>query len=639
MIPWFEDPEGAASADAVGILIDIFLYDPDAGHEVAQLPWVVDEATQVEVDLLRSLQGIADMDTDLVSQLIAFTWLASVVTSEELTDLRAFERVASKDIESARYIAALPWFIDGLDEHELSAVNGIGSFVGSEDDLDSRLAEQVFNAGWFTDGINWDEAWTVNVLASVAETYRDVLPGIVELEWAFDDLTGPEFNTVTQIRDLEHFNRGSGVMLVHFTWLQDGITDVEHGALGIIRHLAEFTPELSVRLIELPWVADGITESERGAINAIRDYDVAGNWLLDQAWVTDGITYTDVQQMRGLGNILAVADTLDRDPFELLSLLVDEADGPYSPIENMLMRSFGYGLEEQETRRKLLEEMMAADWFVDGLTDMERVHVIGLSSEYGSYREWPKLNAGRIKLRTIELPLAGEVKLWMVEGSMNSWEGAMDWLEDAARGAERLMEEPFPHSELVVATVQKYGYDGRSPTFAGKSFDGGQRIEIVDNLSDRGMRDVINHEVAHSYFDNLIGPLWFREAGAEYVREYIQKWKGYADQDVYTRVTNLVRDDCTSQGVLQIVEALVDSPGIPPFCKFKIGLHLLLSLEREVGFEAVVAALGDLQRTSLASQVPNSDRDIYEAFLRHTPPGAENKMQEVWDRLYGSSTW
>ena len=511
---------------------------------------------------------------------------------------------------SARQIAAaLPWFIDGLDEFERSAINHLSSFIGSADELDRRLAEQIVSAGWFTDGVTRHEAWTIGVLASVARTYREVLPAIIELEWAFDDdLTGPEFNAVTQIRDLELFNPGSGVMLVQFTWLYDGITDSESGALSVIRHLAEFNPEFSVWLIESPWVADGIT-------------------------------YADVQLIRGWGNVFAVAGTLNRDPFKLLSLLVDEADGPYSPIEGMLMRSLGQGLEDEETRRRLLEEMMAADWFVDGLTDIERVHIIGLSSENAYYLEWPNLNPEKIHSRTIELPLAGEVNLWLVEGSWVPWESAMYWFEEAVRGAEQLMEEPFPFSDLVVATAGKYDYDGRARTVVGKSYDGGQRIEIVDNLSEKGMRDVLHHEVAHSYFNSLMGPKWFAEAGAEHVREYIQKWKGYADQDAHIRVMNLVRDDCTSKGVLQIVEALVESPEIPPFCKFKIGLHLLLSLEREVGFEAVVAALGDLYRTSLASQIANSDKDIYEAFRRHTPPGIEDKMQEVWDRLYGLSDW
>ena len=106
-------------------------------------------------------------------------------------------------------VRALPWFADGLDEHEEWAVYRLRSFIGSEDDFDRRLAEQVVNAGWFADDISSEEAWTVGVLADIAANYRQVLPAIVEFKWAFDDdLPWREWNTVTRVRDLEGFQSG-----------------------------------------------------------------------------------------------------------------------------------------------------------------------------------------------------------------------------------------------------------------------------------------------------------------------------------------------------------------------------------------------------------------------------------------------
>ena len=49
----------------------------------------------------------------------------------------------------------------------------------------------------------------------------------------------------------------------------------------------------------------------------------------------------------------------------------------------------------------------------------------------------------------------------------------------------------------------------------------------------------------------------------------------------------------------------------------------------------MTAALGELHRTTLARDVANSDRDIYEAFLRHAPPGTEHEVRELWDSRYG----
>ena len=403
-------------------------------------------------------------------------------------------------------VSALPWYADGLDDNEEWAVNSLQSFIGSEDDLDRRLAEQLVNAGWFTDGIVWAESWTIGVLADVAANYRQVLPAIVEFKWAFDDdLPGPEWNTITRVRDQELFNPGSGVLLVEFPWLYDGISDTEDRALATIRDLAEFDTGLDARIIGLPWIADGITNSELGLLLTIRDYPNAANWF-DLPWVVDGITDVGDPEVQGLGNVATRGPYLDRDPSDLLDLLAEEAEGPYRPIEVTLMRSIGLVPLEEEERRNLLEDLTGADWFVDGLTDVERVHIIGFSGGHNDYLELPNFNPGIITSKVIELPLAGEVRLWLVGSSTVLWEDVFESLEEAATGAEWLMGEPFPISDLVVSIVGRFDYEGNIRPFAGLSLDSGRQIALIDGLSNEGLRGVIHHEVAHTYFNGLMGP-------------------------------------------------------------------------------------------------------------------------------------
>ena len=532
-------------------------------------------------------------------------------------------------------LRALPWFADGLEGFESDAVNHLSRFIGSEDDLDRRLAEQVVNAGWFTDGIDSDEAWTMGVLADIVANYRQVLPAIVEFKWAFDDdLPWPEWNTITRVRDLEFFNPGSGVLLVELQWLYDDISDTEDWVLAAIRDLAEFDTGLDARMIGLPWIADGITQNELGVVRAIRDYPDAANWF-DLPWVADGITDAGGQVVQGLGNVAAVARTLDLDPADLLGLLAEEAEGPYRPIEITLMRSMGLVPLEEEERRKLLEDLTGADWFVDGLTDVERVHIIAFSSRHNDYRELPNFNTGIISSKVVELPLAGEVKLWLVGSSTVPWDNVFESLEEAATGAEWLMGEPFPISDLVVSIVGRFDYEGNIRPFGGLSLDLGRHIALIDGLSAEVLRDITQHEVAHTYFTGLMGAGWFAEAGAEYTREFIHALKGYSALDDRDRLKLLVRNHCTSRGVPNIVEALAADPAIPRFCKNMIGMLLLLELEEVVGVKAMTAALGELHRTTLARDVANSDRDIYEAFLRHAPPGTEHEVRELWDSRYG----
>ena len=145
-------------------------------------------------------------------------------------------------------VSVLPWYADGLNNDEEWAVHWLQSFIGSEDDLDRRLAGQVVNAGWFTDGIDSDESWTIGVLADITANYRQLLPAIVEFNWAFDEnLPWREWNTITRVRDLELFSPGSGTRLVEFPWLYDDVTEVEDEALAVIRRFAEFSPGLDAQ--------------------------------------------------------------------------------------------------------------------------------------------------------------------------------------------------------------------------------------------------------------------------------------------------------------------------------------------------------------------------------------------------------
>ena len=503
-------------------------------------------------------------------------------------------------------VRALPWFADGLNEDEKWAVNSLRRFVGSEDDLDQRLADQVVYAGWFTDGIVWEEAWTIGVLADIVANYRHLLTTVVEFGWAFDDnLPWREWNTITRVRDLEGFSPGSGVLLVEFPWLYDDITDVEDQALAVVRHLAEFSPGLEAHIIGLPWFADGITPD-------------------------------DTRATRGLGNVFSAARTLKRDPFELLTLLAEEADGPYRPLETMAMLSIGQApFEEEEERKRLLEELTSADWFADGLTDMERVHIIAHGTNNSEYRNLPNFSSGIIDSEVVDLPLAGEVKLWVVGSSTVQWEDVFELLEEAATGSEWLFADPFPYGEVVVSIVGRFDYDGNTRFFGGLSIDYGRHIALIDGLSKETLRGIVHHEVAHSYFNGLMGHSWFIEAGAEYAREFTFDLKGYSAVYDRDRLRLLVRNHCTSRGVPNIVEALADDPSVPRYCRNMIGMLMLLDLEEVVGVKAMRAALGELHHVATTRNVTNSDREIYEAFMKHAPPGTELEVRELWDSLYG----
>ena len=194
---------------------------------------------------------------------------------------------------------------------------------------------------------------------------------------------------------------------------------------------------------------------------------------------------------------------------------------------------------------------------------------------------------------------------------------------------------PFPYSEVVVSIVGRFDYDGNTRFFGGLSIDYGRHIALIDGLSKDTLRGIVHHEVAHSYFNGLMGHSWFIEAGADYVREFIFELKGYSAVTDRDRLSLLVRNHCTSRGVANVVEALVDDPAVPRWCRNMIGMQLLLELEEVVGIEAMRAALGELHHTAMARSITNTDREIHGAFVRHAPSGTEDEVKELWNGLYG----
>ena len=417
--------------------------------------------------------------------------------------------------------------------------------------------------------------------------------------------------------------------------MYDGITDEENGALSDVRHFVEFNPGLGERIIGQTWFADGITQVERDVIQVIRDNPDAVDRIVGLSWIVDGMTPDDGRAIRGLGNVLSAARTLERDPSDLLGLLAEETDGPYSPLETMAMLSIGRAPFEEEERKKLLEELTGAEWFTDGLTDMERAHIIAHGTIHSEYRNLPYFDPGIIDSRVVELPLAGEVKLWLVGSSKLPWENIFESLEEAAIGSEWLFRDPFPYDELVVSIVGRFDYDVETRFFGGLSIDLGRHIALIDGLSHETLRGIVHHEVGHAYFNNLMGHSWFIEAGAEYVREYIFDLKGYSAVDDRDRLKLLVRNHCTSRGVPNVVEALADDPAVPRYCRNMIGMQLLLDLEEVVGIEAMRSALGELHHMAKTRDITNSDREVFEAFQRNAPAGTEQQVQELWDSLYG----
>ena len=70
-------------------------------------------------------------------------------------------------------------------------------------------------------------------------------------------------------------------------------------------------------------------------------------------------------------------------------------------------------------------------------------------------------------------------------------------------------------------------------------------------------------------------------------------------------------------------------------CGYRFGEYLFISLSETVGTETVVSALRDLYILGRAENRPVNEEEIYRALLAHTPPGLEDDLQEIYDRIHG----
>ena len=98
------------------------------------------------------------------------------------------------------------------------------------------------------------------------------------------------------------------------------------------------------------------------------------------------------------------------------------------------------------------------------------------------------------------------------------------------------------------------------------------------------------------------------------------------------------QEQCVRKGISNIrelSEKQMDKPFPPHLCDYFLGEHFLLSLYETLGGEATSAALRELYLLYRSEGRPVIEEEIYQAFLRHTPPELIDALHEVYDRLHG----
>ena len=239
------------------------------------------------------------------------------------------------------------------------------------------------------------------------------------------------------------------------------------------------------------------------------------------------------------------------------------------------------------------------------------------------------LNTHHTQTRTVSLPLAGDVNIWVIQPvPFPPGEDLLTIIEDTVRASEGLLAVPFPTTDVILLI-----FGGRDYLVRGEFLWDYMRID----RDPRGEVDNIPHETAHYYFNR--GPQWLVEGAAQFIQAYVNDRSGL--KTLNGRKTELVQeyarcvDERGIENVRHYIYWLGGEYGLTLLDRcypYNAGEIFLLSIFETIGEEAMGDALGDL-----ALGGPKNEEKVYRTFLMHVPENLMDEFQELYKKMHGGA--
>ena len=591
--PWLADEVIQAEAAVIHALKNIAERDLNLARHIAALPWLTDDATVVEWSASSALDDISDKDLELARRVTAFPWFVDDVTTLEVEILRQLRTIVSRDLELANSVASFPWFSGGVTETEGTARYALLYIISS----DFEFANDVMALSWLVDGVSEAEASALKGVSYLSYTNLDMAQQVAVLPWFADGVTEDEAWALIDLSELSNTDLGQAQQVAVLPWLVGGVTEDEGAVRRVLLEVASRDIDFANEMAVLPWLSDGVTKLESSAVYALAS-----------------IVSRDIEFARTV---------ISWPKFE---------GGVIRDLDFFLL----YALDRMDSER--LSDLRAQPWFVDGLDDEEAALVSTLFRKHDQlYKEL--IDVYHIQHNSISLPLAGFVDVWIIKDSHPvPHEDVLMQVEETARIAEELLVAPFPTPDIIVlvATEREKDYGQIVAHF-------GNHIGVTVY---RGEPYGVPHETAHYYFHSrLLRHRWFTEGGANFIEALFHERRGHQElSDRESEVSEEVQTYCTDWGVENIRHnAYLLKHGQISFfqCTNRMGENLLLNLLKIMGKEAMSSTLNELYVSSgghvpvLRFSTPPSEVEIYEAFLKHTPPERQEEVRELFRELHG----
>ena len=544
----------------------------------------------------------------------------------------------NEELVAARLSEIIPWFKNPPDDHYLEAAQIITDIWLQ----DSDVGDTVAKLQWVGDGVDEEELHALRFLDGIAQTDIKLAKTATTFAWMADGITRDERNVLWALRDVASKDLDLARTAITLPWLADGVTSIEDGILFALSDLASEDINLARTAITLPWLTDGVTPNKVNELLALRriasgDIQLART-LLTFPWIVDGVTVKKESVLQDLAWIasadLQLANKILAQPW---------VDGQWDRhLYRDLMNSLG---SIASRRTDALSQLTAQPWFADGLSEEEAALVVtlaDLNEESPLYRDL--LNAHYTQTRTISLPLAGDVNIWVFQHApFPLEEDLLSAIESTARISEAFLGVPFPTGDIILLIVPEGS--GILAAHYGSHMVLGRFFGDVENIA---------HVTAHYYFHNNIGQTWFREGAAQFVQAYVNDQAGV--QSLPERITEMseqVENFCNDfafggQGIENLRHLTYRHSDesfylLPGGCTYTMGEHFLLRVFETIGEQAISAALRELYLSNTSSEAlrmglagqPPSEEAVYDAFLKHSPPDKKEKFRDLYRRLHG----
>ena len=565
------------------------------------------------------------------------SWFESPPDQSHATASLLITDIWLRDAYVGDAVAQMPWVIDGIAQEEIAALRVIDEFSLTDPELGKGLVDSL----WVADGLNNDEFERVDeTLRFIASNDSDLAVLLVTIPWAADGLDDAEWHAFQDLVIMGRDHRELTRLLATSSWVADGASLERPSMSLILSHFLQIAwkdSEAARLAATAPWVVDGVSNGEARIIGFVSYYldrhPEESKALLDFPQAVEGQLGDD----QLLYDLVPIAFWNRPAALTVARYANSSTEDMGKYLTKSLTRFTEHDLD-------LFNQLTEQPWFADGLDGSEAALVSTLFDTFRKSRPLfdDLLEAHYAQHSTVSLPLAGNVNVWVVQNAPSPpGEDLLKTIEDTARIAEKFLGTPFPTTDIILLVVTPGEKDYRI---------GGGHIGSHMVLR-RFLGEVNNvpHETAHYYFYFNFGQVWFREGAAQFVQAYVNDRTGVQSLADHSAELSIETErSCINAGTENIrhfsyeLEHVYEGRFWPGGCGYILGENFLLNVYYTLGAESMSAALKELFSYNQdyllfqgGSVQPPIEEDIYDAFLKHTPPDRREAFRDLYRRLHG----